>query len=48
MDAALPLNSAIAGQSTPDGAQLQCDLQVCQDYQDHGRCDVEDCQEKPA
>ena len=30
-----------------DGAQLQNDQQVCQDYQDQDRCDVEDHLEIP-
>ena len=47
MDAVRPVNSSVAGQSTSDDAQLQSDLQVCPDYQDQGKCGVEDLQETP-
>ena len=47
MDAVLPVNSSVAAQSTPDDDQFQSDLQVCLDYQDQGKCDVEDPQETP-
>ena len=47
MDAVLLVNSSVADQSMSDGAQLQNDQQVYQDYQDQDRCDVEDHLEIP-
>ena len=47
MDAVLLVNSSVADQSMSDGAQLQNDQQVYQDYQDQDRCYVEDHLEIP-